>query len=83
MALLDTLNMHTGKGPAITNRVKILLEKLADSEDHATLLAALHDSSIRNAALTKALRAEYGSNAVTDSSVREYRVKHMAQVDGL
>lgn len=83
MALIDTLNLHTGRGPAMANRVKLLLERLADSPDHAVLLAALYNPSIRHAALTKALHAEYGQNVVTATSVRDYRERHMTQVDGL
>jgi hypothetical protein len=83
VALLDTLNLHTGKGPAMANRVKLLLERLADSDDHATLLAALYDPSIRHASLTKALQAEYGQAVVTATSVRDYRERHLTQVDGL
>lgn len=83
MALLDTLNLHTGKGPATANRVQLLLERLHGTEDHTVLHTALADPTIRHAALTKALRTEYGQDVVTNTSVRDWRQSHPAQVDGL
>lgn len=72
MALADKLQAHAGTGPATANRVKLLLDHLEDTPDHQVLLDALY-SPMRNVALTKALRAEYGHDVVTDTSVGEYR----------
>lgn len=80
MALADKLQAHAGTGPASANRVKLLLSRIEGTPDHQVLVDALN-SPIRNVALTKALRAEYGHDVVTDTSVGEYR--RSRQVNGL
>lgn len=80
MALADTLQAHAGSGPASANRVKLLLSRIEGTPDHQVLLDAL-GSGMRHIELTKALRAEYGHDVVTDTSVGEYR--RNSQVNGL
>ena len=81
MALADSLQAHIGNSPAPANRVKILLDRLEGTPDHKVLVDALN-SQIRNIALTRALRAEYGHDVVTETSVGEYR-RSTRQVNGL
>lgn len=59
------------------SKIDVLLERLkAESkEDHDTLLAALNDPEIRDATLTKAVKTEYGADVLSNTSVREYRMK--------
>lgn len=86
MALQDTLAELSSKGPAVKNRVDILLEKLKVEapEDYRTLTFALRDKNLRAAALTKAIRQEYGIDTVKDQSVSEWRRKSTpAEVNGL
>lgn len=85
MALLDRLQELQGSGPAKRNRVAILLDKLdaENPEDAAALREALNNRSVRHAAITAALKYEYGDKAVTDTSVREYRINMGRQVNGL
>lgn len=83
MALSDTLVQFTAKAPAAKNRVDILLDKLVGTDDFPVLSAALRNRLVRGADLTKALRKEYGNDAVTDNSVGEWRRKNLAEVDGL
>ena len=85
MALVDALNELAGTGPAQRNRVAILLDRL-DSEnpgDAAALREALRNKTVRHAAITAALKSEYGHRIVTDTSVREYRINMDRQVTGL
>lgn len=82
MALADNLALHRTKGPAKANRVELLLASLEGTEDHGVLMDALR-SDMRNVAITKALRTEYGHDAVTDTSVREYRQRFNREVTGL
>ena len=85
MALSDTLSEITGNSVAIKNRVDILLEKWAGTEDGETLLAALHNPDISSAALTKALRRETKAHdVVKESSVADWRRKNApAELTGL
>lgn len=85
MALQDTINDVAGKGPAVKNRVDILLDTLLQDkpEDFTTLKAALRDPSVRAVTLTKALRAEYGHETVNDTSVSHWRTKNLREVNGL
>lgn len=83
MALQDRLAELAGKGPATKNRVDILLDELAGSDDGETLTAALNTPKITAASLTRALRTEYGQTVVTDTSVDAWRRKNLAEVNGL
>ncbi len=83
MALSDTLNDITRTAPAAKNRVDILLDRLEGTEDHPVLIAALTNPLITGAALTRALRREYGNIAVKDFSVDNWRRSHNADVTGL
>lgn len=82
MALADNLALHHTKGPAKANRVQMLLSRLEGTPDHGVLMDALR-SEMRNVAITKALRTEYGNDVVTDTSVREYRLRMNREVTGL
>jgi hypothetical protein len=85
MALQDTLSGFTKKSPAAQNRIAALLLKLSKEapEDYDTLEAALRNSSVRPVALTRALKQEYGSDVVTDSSVSDWRSRHFSELTGL
>jgi hypothetical protein len=85
MALFETLAELEGNSPAKKNRVDLLLDKLSTTmpDDHATLLAALQNKTLRSVVLTKALRQEYGIATVTDTSVSHWRRKNLGEVDGL
>jgi hypothetical protein len=84
MALEQTLLSFTSSAPATKNRVEILLDRLAGTEDFPVLSAALRNpAAIRGAALTKALRKEYGDDVVKDFSVDDWRRKNLAEVTGL
>jgi hypothetical protein len=85
MALSDTLLSITGSSVSPKNRVDILLEKWAGTEDGDTLLAALNNPDVTASALTKALRKEtHAHDVVKDSSVSEWRRKNASQeIDGL
>lgn len=80
MALLDTLN-------AVTHTTtKCRIERLFNTigeEDVQTLRQALNNRNIRHADLTKALRKEYGHDAVADKSVASWRTKNLTELTGL
>lgn len=82
MALSDTLVSITSKAPAVKNRVDILLNSI-ELDDLRTLETALNNPLIRAVDLTRALRKEYGNDAVKDSSVSEWRKKNITDVNGL
>ena len=82
MALADNLELHNTKGPAKANRLSLLLARLEGTEDHGVLMDAIR-SDMRHVAITKALRTEYGNDVVTDTSVREYRLRMNREVTGL
>lgn len=84
MALQDTLVELKGTSRvAAKNRVAILLDKLAGTEDEKVLLKALHDRRLSNAVLTRALQKEYGEEIVKPNSVREYRVNTLKTLTGM
>ena len=83
MALSDTLSELAGTGPATRNRVEILLDKLAGGDDFPVLSSALRNKGLSAAALTKALRKEYGSDVVKDNSVAEWRRRNSTELTGL
>ena len=84
MSLLDNILGEAGKNKvAAKNRVALILDAIEGTEDHATLVTVLADKRYTNAVLTRALRTEYGENAVKSGSVREYRNNHLHTVDGL
>jgi hypothetical protein len=85
MALQDSLDELAGKSPARKNRVDLLLEKLKAEapDDYRTLTVALHDKNLRPVVLTAAIRKEYGTATVTDTSVSHWRSKNNAEVNGL
>jgi hypothetical protein len=85
MALADVLNELAGTGPASRNRVEILLDKLKAEkpEDYKTLTFALRSRNLSAAQLTKALRKEFGTEAVKDNSVSEWRRRNTAELTGL
>lgn len=84
MALSDTLTGIVQNSPAARCRVETLLERLEGTPDHEVLMAALRNKDIRAVDLTKALRIEYkDSTVVRDSSVSDWRRKHLREVDGL
>lgn len=80
MALSDTLNDVTHKSQKC--KVERLLATV-DPEDALTLRQALTNHAVRPVVLTKALRKEYGTDAVTDHSVSDWRRKNLAEVTGL
>lgn len=82
MALSDTLLGFTKSAPAPKNRVEILLDKL-EGDDLETLQSALRNPAVNGSALTKALRKEFGTDAVTDHSVGEWRRRNPAELTGL
>lgn len=83
MALSDTLSELARKSVATRNRVDILLDSLAGSDDGDTLTQVLGNPAITSATITRALRVEYGQSVVTDSSVDAWRRKNAAEVNGL
>lgn len=83
MSLLNTITELSGKAQASKNRVEILLDKLDGSDDGDTLATVLRTPSVTSATITKALRKEYGTDSVTDSSVDAWRRKNNAEVNGL
>lgn len=83
MALSDTLSELARKSVATRNRVDILLDSLAGSDDGDTLTQVLGNLSITSATITRALRVEYGQTVVTDSSVDAWRRKNSAEINGL
>ena len=83
MSLSATLSEFAGTGPAHRNRVETLLEKVAGTEDHPVLAAALRNRSISSAQLTKALRKEYGQDVVKDGSIAEWRRRNSVELNGL
>jgi nitrogen regulatory protein PII-like uncharacterized protein len=86
MALSDTVSELRGTGIATQNRVKLLLNRLAEenSEDRETLVKLLRDGSVTSVFITKVLRKEYGHDVVKDLSVASYRRTYLPQeVDGL
>lgn len=85
MALSDTLNAFTQKGPAPQNRVDILLDRLREEnpDDYEALQTALMTKSVRGVVLTAALRKEYGKDAVRDRSVDDWRRKTHREINGL
>jgi hypothetical protein len=83
MALKQTLSELTANAMAVKNRVDILLEQLEDSEDLEVLQHALNDKRITGAALTRALRKEYGPAVVKDFSVDNWRRKNLSEITGL
>lgn len=60
------------------NRVDILLDRLEqeDPENYENLIAALKNITITNASITRTIRNCWGFDAVTNTSVREYRHKN-------
>lgn len=82
MSLHDTLLDCINLAPAPKNRVEALMDTL-EGEDLETLYVALRQTAVRAAALTKALRREYGHDVVKDNSVAEWRRKHLTNVTGL
>lgn len=83
MSLLDSLQEFTASAPATKNRVEILLDRLAGTEDLPTLSTALRNPAISGSTLTKALRKEYGHTVVTDNSVGEWRRRNLSELTGL
>lgn len=83
MSLSDTLTELAGSGPATFNRIDALLDKLAGTPDFVVLSNALRNRAISAATLTKALRKEYGKDAVKESTVAEWRRRNLSEVTGL
>lgn len=82
MSLENTLLSFTSSAPATKNRVEILLDTLEDG-DLSTLQAALRNTGISGSALTKALKKEFGEEAVKDNSVAEWRRRNHSELTGL
>lgn len=78
MALQDTLKEVTND--ARKCRIERLLATV-DSEDALTLGQALTNPFVKPVTLTKALRKEYGHDAVTDHSVSDWRRKHSTSME--
>lgn len=85
MALSDSISQFASQSIAPKNRVEMILDDLQakNSEDQDVLEHALADTRIPHHVLTKALRREYGKDAVKDSSVADWRRKHLGEVTGL
>lgn len=81
MALLDTLNEISNAAPKC--RIERLLSTLGTDEDALTLREALINKAVKPVVLTKALRREYGHDAVTDHSVSDWRRRNLVEVTGL
>lgn len=84
MALSDTLAAMTRTSPAGSNRVDVLLDKLAGTDDERVLRSALANPLITATAITKALWAEYGKDVVKEKTVAEWRRNNApVEVSGL
>lgn len=83
MSLSDTLTELAGTGPATRSRIDTLLDKLTGTPDFEVLSNALRNKAVSAATLTKALRKEYGRDAVKDSTVAEWRRRNLSEVTGL
>jgi hypothetical protein len=81
MSLQTTLLSFTKSAPAPKNRVEILLDNL-EGDDLQTLQSALRNPAVNGSSLTKALKKEYGADAVTDNSVGEWRRRHSVELLG-
>ena len=80
MALSDTLSELT------KNARRCKIERLlttVDAEDALTLRQALSNPHVKPVTLTKALRKEYGADAVTNHSVSDWRRRNTVELTGL
>lgn len=68
----------TKKSAAPKNRVELLLEQLEqdDPENLTSLMDALHNLTISNAAITRTIKRIWGEDAVKETSVRSYRAQN-------
>ena len=75
---IDQLQQVTKKSVAKANRVDLLLARLKEEEpsNYEALVAALSNHEITHASITRTIRNCWGYEAVTSTSVREYRTKN-------
>lgn len=83
MALADAIVAVQLSPSRNINRVELLLKKLEGTADHKVLMDSLADPYLPGAALTRAVRAEYGHDVVKDRSIDDWRRSNLRQVNGL